>query len=633
MEIDGEEDVLGSNTPGSDGNSASVNKRKHDGARDLEEPIAKKRRKATPKHGFRKPKSTITITTNIIPRNVDVAYRDTNTMNDATNDVGTKEPTTKKKRKAMPLRGLQKMKSSTTASTDQILEPVEATSLNKGVMDDGRMADPCLAEISGPQQNDQGAGAIVTGKEVASMGRAKGGIGGSSIKSKKNPSQRKQHHNADIHQVAMDQESRKEPAPTAEQVATAVAPARKRKKRKSIGQQSTKRAKKVVPNARQRTTGSRANHETSDLVNELLEDTIELAPEMLDTGKLQALDSVDRDCTGQLKNDMQHPAPSAPTETSCQGPRTVKDLNTTLDPPNKETEQQLKPKPRRKRRSITQARKSKPKPGMKNDVQEGPPEEIDVAPNFNAASSATSVSSSRIRRRKPLSNITNLTPDLAKAETTTAPAKEKTQPPAPPKKRGRPPKNLVTNKGDTSASGNNLKQPAPMSEPIEPSSTKPAAASTTTAKPPAKPRKILKALQDPIRRVVKLPVRSRLDDLDSDSDDPLSGASFVRLKKTFKPVKVAARCSPELREKHIARPGTSAEIAESEAKLTKMMNGDSILHKPAKPTQRAKQISTPQGKSIEDEKRRETEQKEIEGLLSSIGKAVKRGRAMAASEA
>ena len=631
VEIEGEEDVLVSNPPGSGGNPASVNKRKYDGSHNLEQPATKKRRKATPKHGFRKPRSTTTITTEKILRNLDVAHRDTDTINEATKDDGTEEATTKRKRKAMPLRGPQKMKSSTTASTHKILEPVEDTSLNKGAMDEGRQADFCLAELSGPLQNEPGAGAAESDKEVARLWRAKGGIGRSDIKPKKKPSQRKPQYNAKVHQEDMDHESLTEQAPTAQQVVAVAAPTRKRKKRKSIGQQTTKRAKKVVPNARQRTKDSRANHETSDLVNELLDDTIELAPQI--TGKLQTLERIDRDLTGQTEDEMQHAAPSAPTETSCPDPKTVNDPNTTFDPPNKKTEQPLKPKPRKKHRSITQARRSNPKPGMKNDVQEGPPEEIDIAPQLNAASSATLVTSRKNRGRKPLSNITNLTPDLAKAETVTAPAKEITQPPAPPKKRGRPPKNPVTDNGDTSASGNDIKKPPPMSESLETSSTGPAAASTKTAKPPAKPRKSQKTLQDPIRRVVKLPVRSHVDDLDSDSDDPLSGASFVRLKKTFKPVKVAARGSPDRRERHISCPETSAEIPESKAKITKMMKGESILHKPAKPTQRAKQIATPQGKSVEDEKRREAEQKEIEGLLSSIGKAVKRGRAMAASEA
>lgn len=632
METDGEEDVLGSIPPGTHGDSPSVNKRKHDGGANMEEPATKKKRKATPKHVSRKPKPAATRSTTKVPKDVDDAFRDNGTMDDAMKDVETEESARVKKRKAMPSQWPQETKSKIEASTDKIRELVDDTALNKEVMMDGRMADLCLAEISGPLQNQEAAGAKELDKEVARPGRTRREVGRSNINPKKKHSQRKQHHLANVQQEAMDQESQNQQAPIAEQVAPAVAPTRKRKKRKSIGQQATKRARNVVPNARQRTIDSRANHETSDLVNELLDDTIEVAPEKPDTAKLKALESIDRDSTGQPENNLQHAVPSAPSEASCQGPRTVNDLNTTLDPPNKKTEQPKKPKPRKKRRSITQARKPKPKTAMKNDVQQGPLEETDIAPKPNTIipSSATLAPSSRGRGRKPLSNITNLTPDLAIAGTTTAPAKEITQPPAPPKKRGRPPKNPITDTGNTSASVNDIEKPAPMSETLTASSTRPTAASTKTAKAPAKPQKILKALKDPIPRAVQVPVRSHLDDLDSESDDPLSGASFVRLKKTFKPVKVATRASPELRERHVNRPERSADMPESKPKLRKTMKGGGILHDAAKPTQRAKQISTPQGNSVEDEKRKEAEQKELEGLLSSIGKAVKRGRAMAA---
>ena len=635
VETEGEEDVLGSNPTRSYGNSASVKKRKHEGGTNLADPATKKKRKATPKHASQIPKLATTKTTDKIPNNVGVVFRDTGTKNDATNDVETEKSTTKWKRKAMPLRRPQETKSSITASIDKIPELAEGTSLNNGVTEDGRMEGICLAKISVPLQNQEAAGAKELDKEVSHPGRTKGESGRSNIKAKKKPSQRKQDHHANTHQEAMDQESRNQQTPTTGQAALAVAPTRKRKKRKSIGQQPTKRGKKVVPIARQTTTNSRANHETSDLVNELLDDTIEVAPEKLDIEEPQTLKSSNRGSTGQLKNDLGHLAPSAPGKASRQGPRTVNDLDTTLNPPIKKSEQPDQPKARKKRRSITQARKSKPKTATQNEALEGPPKAIDSAPKPTTIipSSATSVPSNRVLGRKPLSNITNLTPDLAIAETITAPAKETIQPPAPPKKRGRPPKNPITDAGNTSASGNDIEKPAPVSESLTASSTRPTAASKKTAKAPTKPRGILKALKDPIPRVVQATVRSQLDDLDSDSDDPLSGASAVRLKKTFKPVKIVARDSNELRERHTTHPETNANSPDSKPKLSTTMKGERVSNKLAKTTHPAKHVSTPQKKSIEDEQRKEAEQKEIEGLLNSIGKAVKRGRAMAAVEA
>ena len=635
VEIEGEEDVLSLDPTRSRGNSASVNKRKHEEGTNLEEPATKKKRKATPKHGSQIPKPAASKTTERIPNNVGDAFRDIGTKDDAIRDVETKESTTKRKRKVMPLRRLRETKSSITASIDRIPELEEGTSLKKGITEDGRMEDICLPEISGTLQNQEATGAKAIDKEVSRPGRTKGEIGRSNIKAKKKPSQRKQDHDANAHQEDMDKESLGQQIPTAEQAAPAVAPTRKRKKRKSIGQQTTKRAKKVVPNAPQRTTDSRTLHETSDLVHELLDDTIEVAPENLEIEEPQTAESFNRVSTEQPENGSQHAAPSAPGKASRQNLRSVNDFDTTLNPPTKKSEQLNKPKPKKKRRSITQARKPKPKKVTQNDAQEDSPEATDSAPKPTAVSPspATSVPSSRVSGRKPLSNITNLTPDLAIAETITAPAEEKIQPLAPPKKRGRPPKNPITDTGNTSTSGNDIEKPAPVSELLAASSTRPSVAPKKTAKASAKPRGILKAFKEPISTVFEAPVRSQIYDLHSDSDDPLSGASAVRLKKNFKAAKIVARDSNELRERHITRSEANVHVPHSIPKLSTTMRGERISNELAKTTHRAKHVSTPQKKSIEVEKRKEAEQKEIEGLLSSIGKAVKRGRALAAVEA
>ena len=407
------------------------------------------------------------------------------------------------------------------------------------------------------------------------------------------------------------------------EVAQAVAPARKRKKRRSIGQQSMKRVK---PSAkREPPSHPKSSHETSDLVNELLESTIEVVPE-----KSRTRPVVPRNHAGVPKSEMSEVVQDPPVQvgdvvSECQDSTTLVDSTTAPGLPETTKQLPTSSKPRRKRRPLTQVRRPRKQANASKDAQEevvkpksdGEPEGFHLGVQLAEGSEPDS----GLQPRKPLSNITNVAPAVIGQRKNLGSTEGSSQVSAPTKKRGRPRKDPTTD----------------ASQVLKPRDT--------ATKRARKPKKTANAQK--IRSVDKLttaapksnvppkesnqvshdaPTQSLPNDLDDDSDDPLSGATTIRPNKPT----VARTCLP---------------LGTLPTKPTKQISTQDFhfdgltgkIPSPRQDLQPKQRPLTPKKKRQAEEKQKETEQKEteqkeIEELLGSIKKAVQRGREISAAE-
>lgn len=372
----------------------------------------------------------------------------------------------------------------------------------------------------------------------------------------------------------------------------AMAPVKKPRKRKAIGQLLTKRARQPTHASPQNTVSASSNHSTSDLVNELLDSTINSSPKKPIKEPQQARNLV-KSSKAMPSTNSQHLALDGP-DLAVEGNDLTESTSIVSKPATAVSEQAAKPKSRKKRRSVTQVKKPRKRVAFGKNLQD---EVLPRAPEVDAESDHVTIVSNIDTKsmgnhtgRNPLSNITNSIPDPVIARTKTDSTENSTQDPAAVEAKGRPRKNPPTAKNERSKSQTVV--------------TKPDAKPTSAAALPTKPRtttlnKIAKAPAKSIKKASKSSISvtagnastgSLVDDPALDSDDPLSGPSNVRFKKSLKPV-----------------DGFAAQVS----------------------SERNIQL-TPQRKGSENRKRKELEQREIEMLLGSIGKGVRSGRAMAA---
>lgn len=544
-------------------------------------------------------------------------------------EVGSEQAAKKRKPKPVQKARSQKPKPTSVAPSHEVLGDVEDVPRNKSAIGDGLRSDTGQAEA--PEPSIKGRKYCAKSDKAAIVRSAQGEVASLDTNTEKKPVRRKGDQKADISEVALDKGSSSQQEHAVKERTPVTAPVRKRKKRKSIGQQPTKRAKKPSNDTRQETLTSKPDHEISDLVNELLDSMIEVGPKESVRDIFPHRKSV-KGSEAQSVNEARCFTASAPDE-ACehQAPSVVDGFNARLEPDTPPIQQQTKRKPRKKRRSITQVIKRPKRQAAAHAAQEAdstqePDVDADAEPKSNAIPSPKAAVRTRVGRgRKPLSNITNLTPDIAMAPANPAPAEESGQAPVQPKKRGRPRMTPAADTSNTSESRNDITEPALNPIPLAASSLKPKAAPRKKAKASTKPRM---TPRDPTPVAPHLPANSLPDDPDLDSDDPLSGAAPLRLKKTTKSINMPAQGPSETLEQSRSEPST--ENTEPRAKSRKTSREARASKKGANASQMRQQELTPHQSGSEDQKRREAEHKEIEGLLGSIKKAVKRGRAMAA---
>ena len=377
---------------------------------------------------------------------------------------------------------------------------------------------------------------------------------------------------------------KKEPA--VDESAPAMAPVKKRRKRKSIGRLSTKRARQPSHVSPQKTSSSRSNHSTSDLVNELLDSTINSSPKKPIKEPQHARNPV-KSSEAMSSTNSRPDALDGP-DLALEGNDLTKSPSVVSKPATAVSEKPAKSKPRKKRRSITQVTRPRKRAAVEVTPQdEVPPRaaEVDAEPDHvTIASKVDKKPTGNQTGRNPLANITNSIPDPVVARSKTDSLEDSAQDSASVKRKGRPRKNLTTDKNERSKSQTVVTKPDTKPRSAAALPTKPRTILKKIAKAPAKH---LKAPKPSTSVTVNASTGSLVDDPALDSDDPLSGPSNVRFKKTLKPVDRFAQV-----------PSENIQL-------------------------------TPQRKGPENGKRKELEQKEIEMLLGSIRKGVKSGRAMA----
>ena len=386
----------------------------------------------------------------------------------------------------------------------------------------------------------------------------------------------------------VDHEVIDEKEPAVGERASAMTPVKKRKKRKSIGQLSKRRARLSTHVSPQKNADLRSNHSTSDLVNELLDSTINSSPKKsikeTQNARNQSKSSKIMPSTHSRSLGLDEP------ELAREGNDLTEPMSVESKPVTALSKQPAKSKPRKKRRSITQVKKPRKRVVFEvNSQDEVPPRALEVDTESDRVTLASNIEknpTSSHTGRNPLSNITNSMPDPVVARTKTDSTEKSTEDSAAVKRKGRPRKNLTTtDKSERSKSQTAVTRPDTKPRSAAALPTKPRMTRNKTEKVPAK---ATKAPKSSTSVTVSASTGPLVDDPALDSDDPLSGPSNVRFKKTLKPVDGFAQVSSE-----------NIQL-------------------------------TPQRKGPENGKRKELEQKEIEMLLGSIRKGVKSGRAMAA---
>lgn len=537
---EGDEDILNSNPSAGHGEPVNTKKRRHEGGKDTEEPVMKKKHK--PSQNPRK------------ERNVAVQ--------------------TNKSRK--PKATARAPKLETSKQTADV-------TINEAAKDDKPVS--ASEPVETLKALKQGPKASKFWSEPAKPG-----------KRSEKPANRKRGEEAKAPPGAADHVSQGQQDVAAQKPTQAAAPVKKRKKRISIGQQSMGRVKRPPRRSPQKTIISKPTQETSDLVNELLDSTINSSPEKLNREAKQDEKPVET-AKAQFGQNGQRPAVKGSDPVPD-----AQDSSTAVEPATVIPKQPTMTKLRRskKRRSITQVKRPRKRAAIsRNTPEEELPQEPDAEAGPHIVTPPSKPAPTR-QGRKPLANISNSIADLTLAQTDDKLIEASNENPAPVKKRGRPRKNPVSEETEASLSRNAVEKPTVKPRPKPASSTKPSAVPRKAAKASTEPRKASQA-KDPI--TVHIPNHKFPDDPDLDSDDPLSGASTIRpftkrRVSTHGPAKVPAG----ILKKKANRPESRAEGREA----------------------------TPLRKILEDEKWKEVEQREIEELLGSIGKAVKRGRAMAA---
>ena len=381
----------------------------------------------------------------------------------------------------------------------------------------------------------------------------------------------------------VDHEVIDEKDPAADESTPAIAPVKKRRKRKSIGRLSTKRVRQTSHVSPQKTGNLMSNHSTSDLVNELLDSTINSSPQKPIKEPQHARNPVNSKAVPSTNS---RPFALDGPDPALEGNDLTKSTSVVSKPATTVSEKPAKSKPRKKRRSITQVTRPRKRAAVEvNPQDEVPPPaaEVDAEPNHvTIASKVDKKPTANQTGRNPLSNITNSIPDPVVARTKTDSLEDSAQDSASVKRKGRPRKNLTADKNERSKSQTIVTNPDTKPRSAAALPTK-ARTTLNKTKVPAKP---IKAPKSSTAVTVNASIGSLVDDPALDSDDPLSGPSNVRFKKTLKPV------------------DRFAQVASENIQLT------------------------PQRKGLGNGKRKELEQKEIEMLLGSIRKGVKSGRAM-----
>ena len=545
----GDEDILGSNSTASRGKKINSRKRKLDRVGDLEEPITRRKRRpaqnrreggnvALQRDRTRKPKSTTT-----------AASRDTLAhMGDTSPDDG-------------------------TTNDSQATSRVETVKVrNLGTKNHRKIVDSAAKAGRGPKAHQQ----------PVKLSKERDG----------NPEEKDLVIEAKPAANLVDHEVTDEQEPAAEEMAPAITPVKKQRKRKPVARRlSKKRARQPTHASPQKTVSSRSNHSTSDLINELLDSTITSSPQKPSKEPEQARNIV-KSSKAMPSTNSRRPALNGP-DLAVEGSDLTKSTSIVSKPATAEPEQTAEPKPRKRGRSTTQNKK----PRKRVAVETNPEDEVRLrASEVNAESNHVTIASNTDTKtmgnhtgRSPLSNITNSIPDPVVARAKPESTGNSTQDPAAVKKKGRPRRNLTTDKNERSKSQPTIAKPDTKATSAATAlPTKPRTTLNKTAKAPAKPIKAPKSSTSVV--TVNASTSALVDDPALDSDDPLSGPSNVRFKKSFKkPADGFARVS-------------SSENIQL----------------------------TPQRKHSENSKRKELEQEEIEMLLSSIGKGVRSGRAMAA---
>ena len=547
-ESKGDEDILGSNSTASRGKKINSRKRKLDGVGDSEEPITRRKRRpaqnlrdggnaAMQRDRTRKPKSTTTAAS----RDTLAHMGNTSPEDDTTND------------------------SQATSRVENVKVRNLGTKIHRKIVDSvakaGQRSKPHQQPVELSKERDgnpEEGDLVIEAKPAASL---------------------------------VDHEVTDEQEPAADESAPVMAPVRKRRKRKSITQLlSKKRARQPTHVSPQKTVSSRSNHSTSDLINELLDSTINSSPQKPSKEPEQTRNIVKSSkampSTNSRRSVLDEP------DLAVEGNDLTKSTSIVSKPATAEPEQTAEPKPRKKHRSITQIKKPRKRVAVEADPEDEVPlraSEVDAESNHvTIASNTDTKTMGNHTGRSPLSNITNSIPDPVVDRTKTESTGNSTQDPAAVKKKGKSRRNPTTDKNERSKSRPIVTKPDTKTTSAATALlTKPRKTLNKTAKAPAKP---IKAPKSSTSVTVIASTESLVDDPALDSDDPLSGPSNVRFKKSFKkPADGFARVS-------------SSENIQL----------------------------TPQRKHSEDRKRKELEQKEIEMLLGSIGKGVRSGRAMAA---
>ena len=421
--------------------------------------------------------------------------------------------------------------------------------------------------------------------------------------------------------AVVDQGSPGRNEPSTKAVAPAIAPVKKRKKRKSVGQLVQRRPKRPSIESLDKGSSSERKDTTSDLVNELLKSTILSSPRKR-TKDSEQVPKLVKTSRVRPKRNAEHLAAKAP-DVVPEEQASTNEAKTALEPATETFVPVVKTKPRKKRRSITQQRKPRLKVSTDAKAEEAG---LPKSPKADAQSLIIAPPTSIIvepkpQERQPLSNITNSVSGQTLVQTEPEPTGILNGVAAPAKRRGRPRKEPTLQNGETSESRDSIVKPATKPRTTKPLPKKLKTGATKVTKAPIRPRKILK---HPAPVTVIQSTKALPDDPDADSDDPLSGPSNVKYKKPIMyHMDELAQDVPETFEKEANDAGV----------ISKPAKGNKASMQKGKAMPKRGEELTPQKKGVDDEGRKAVEQEEIEELLGSIGKAFKRGREMAAKGA
>ncbi|KAG7005624.1 hypothetical protein G7Y79_00018g044310 [Physcia stellaris] len=577
-DCEGDQDILGSDPSAGHGEAVDSRKRKLEETVDREQPLTKKKRKTTQK--LRKEDTAIT------------------------------------------RKGRHRKPKSASTESDEPLGPMEACPPGEKATN----AEVLPATGSIDEAKGQKPGPDVTRKlrNETSMPSKPIRLPKQPHKPKEKKGQKltkqKRGEETELAGAEVDQGSLRRNEPSTQAVAPAIAPVKKRKKRKSVGQLFTQRPKRPSVGSPDKSSSSGRKDTTSDLVNELLESTIVSSPRKR-TKDSEQVPKLAKTSRVRPKRNAEHVAAKIP-DVVPEDQASTNEVKTALEQATETSVPIIETKARKKRRSITQQRKPRIKVATDVKIQEADSKR----PKAEAQSIATAPPISKTiepepRQRQPLSNITNSISGLTLVQTEPEGTGILNEVAAPAKRRGRPRKGSTLQNADTSESRDSIVKPAAKPRITKSLPKKLVTGPTKVTKAPIRPRKILK---HPTPITVINSTKALPDDPDADSDDPLSGPSNVKYKKPIKyHMDELAQDVPETLEKEANDPGM----------IPKAAKGNKASTQKGKAIPKRGEELTPQKKGVDDEKRKAIEQEEIEELLGSIGKAFKRGREMAAKGA